>query len=324
MSKHAGDDSLPDHTPGPKNGPPDAYGKGTRRLAYVSIAISTLGLLFGQNVVGRAIEQHPHWLPANVNGWEGSIAMLNVLLAAFVLWDPKTRKAIKDADTASTPPSIRNSFRKLMLGWRLLWLVRLLLYSWIGVNCFGLHHGIGSTWTWYVSDAFHLLVGFFYYFLFFVLDPPSMTTESTPDSGIVFRRGITTVALLGCVVFVASVLVASHQSTPPPQEGITDIFANKLIATYTGIGMAFFIGRLDSHYLRMPRVVLAPMYLYVIVQPLWGRIEGTDLSTPNADRIVIFGLVLILKFVFFYSIAKWIRGGKFLHYLIKIEGDRDK
>ncbi|MGA9768356.1 MAG: hypothetical protein WBV94_04895 [Blastocatellia bacterium] len=327
MSKQADNDPSPDNTPNVKNGSSNAYDKGARQLAYISIFISIMVFLFGDDVLGRAVERiNVHWpwfIRHKINGLEGGIAILNVLLAAFVLWDPKTRQAIKYADNASTPPSTKNSFRKLMLGWRLLWLVRMLLYSWLGANCFGLHNYIEPQWTWYIADVLHLLVGFFYYFLFFVLDPPSVTTESTPDSAIVFRRSVITVLVFGCIVFIASVLVSWYHS-PPPEGGITDIFVHKLIPTYTGIGMAFFIGRLDSHYLRIPRVILAPLYLYVIVQPLWGRVEGTDISIVKPERAAILVLVLILKFVFFYSIARWIRKGSFLHYLIKIEGDRNK
>jgi hypothetical protein len=298
---------------------------GAKQLAYASLIISIMVLLFGDDIVGRTINrinEHWPWFLTSINGLEGSIAILNVLLAAFVLWDPKTRQAIKAADNVSTLPSTKNSFRKLMLGWRLLWLVRMLLYLWLGANWFGLHNFINLKLTWYIADALHLLVGFFYYFLFFVLDPPSVATELKPDSAIVFRRSVITMLLLGCLVFIASVLVSWSHS--PSKAGVTDIVVYKIIPTYTGIGMAFFIGRLDSHYLRMPRVILAPMYLYVIIQPLWGRIEATEIPNVNPERVVILSLALMLKFVFFYSVAKWIRNGSFLQYLIKIEGDPNK
>lgn len=326
MSMPADNDSAPENTPTSKSGLSNTYDKGARQLAYIAIIISALVFLFGDGIVGEAvdyIEKYWPWFLESVNGLEGTIAILNVLLAAFVLWDPKTRRAIKLADDASTPPSTKESFRKLMLGWRFLWLARMLLYIWLGSHWFGLHNFVHVQVTWSVASALHLLVGFFHYFLFFVLDPPSIASKARPDSAVVFRRSILTMIILGSVVYTASLLITLYHSTLS-EWGITSILAHRLIPTYAGIGMAFVIGRLDSHYLRIPRVLLAPLYLYVIVQPLWSRVAGTDFRVVNTDRAVIFCLVLILKFVFFYSIVKWIRNGGFLKYLIKIEGDRNK
>lgn len=326
MSKQADNDSPPANTPNSNSSPPNGYDKGTRQLANGSLIISMLALLFGDGVVIQIVAyiQKDSWFLTSVNGLEGSIAILNVLLAAFVLWDPKTRQAIKFADDASTPLSTHESFRKLMLGWRLLWLARMLLYIWLGANWFGLHKIVGTQLAWHIAAALHLLVGFFHYFLFFVLDPPSIATESRPDSAIVFRRSIITMLAVGCVVYIASVLIDVYRSTLS-EWGITSILAHRLVPTYAGIGMAFLIGRLDSHYLRIPRVLLAPLYLYVIVQPLWSRFAGTHFGgPPNTERAAIFVLVLILKFIFFYSVVKWIRNGGFLQYLIKIQGDRNK
>ncbi|MDQ3848449.1 MAG: hypothetical protein M3261_05790, partial [Thermoproteota archaeon] len=315
------------NTPTSNSSLSNAYDKGARQLAYLSLIISMLVFLFGDGIVGKIhdyIREHWSQFPESINSLEGSIAILNVLLAAFALWDPKTRQAIKLADNTSIPSSTKDSFRKLMLGWRLLWLSRMLLYIWFGILWFGLHTFFTNTQVpWYIASALHLLVGFFHYFLFFVLDPPSIATESRPDSAIVFRRGIITMMVLGCVVYIASVLITSYR--PILSEwGVTSILSHRLIPTYAGIGMAFLIGRLDSHYLRIPRILLAPLYLYVIVQPLWGNIAESNFGVFNRGRAAIFVLVLILKFVFFYSVVKWIRNGGFLQYLIKIEGDRNK
>lgn len=326
MSKQAANDSPPDNIPNLEGTPSNAHDKGARRLAYISIFISLMVLLVGDDIVGRTVKyinEHWPWFPNSINGLECSIAILNILLAAFVLWDPQTRQAIKHANNASTPTTTKNSFRKLMMGWYLLWLGHILFYIWLGANWFGLHNFIDSELTWYIADALHMLIGFCYYYLFFVLDPPSVTTESKPNSAIIFRRSVITVLAFGCIVFIASVLVDWYHSTAVGVK-ITDIVVHKLIPTYTAIGLAFFIGRLDSHYLRIPRVILAPLYLYVLVQLLWSRVEATNIPNINSERVAILGLALILKFVFFYSIAKWIRNGGFLQYLIKIEGDQNK
>lgn len=326
MSKQTDNDSPSGNTPNSHSSLSNAYDQGARQIAYVSLIISMLVLLFGDGIIRQIYSYIQNQWPLftkSINSLEGSIAILNVLLAAFAIWDPKTRQAIKLADDASTPPSTKDSFRKLMLGWRLLWLARMLLYTWLGINWFGLHNVIDAQVTWHIASALHLLVGFFHYFLFFVLDPPSIASESRPNSAIVFRRGIITMLALGCVVYIISLLITLYR--PILSEwGVTSILAHRLIPTYAGIGMAFLIGRLDSHYLRIPRVLLAPLYLYVIVQPLWGNIAETQFGDFNPGRATIFALVLILKFVFFYSVVKWIRNRGFLQYLIKIEGDRNK
>jgi len=92
----------------------------------------------------------------------------------------------------------------------------------------------------------------------------------------------------------------------------------KMVPAYIAVGMAFFIGRLDSHYLKLPRVILAPLYLYAIIQLFWSR-NTVGASDFDGERVAIFALALVLKFVVFLNLSKLIRDEQFRQYFVVAE-----
>jgi hypothetical protein len=82
--------------------------------------------------------------------------------------------------------------------------------------------------------------------------------------------------------------------------------------------MSFLFGRLDSHYLKLPRIILAPLYLYAIIQLFW---EHDTYASPafNPERIAIFSLALILKFVLFVNLSRLIRHPRLRQYFVEAD-----
>jgi hypothetical protein len=160
--------------------------------------------------------------------------------------------------------------------------------------------------------------GFLFYYLFFVLDQPSVKTNLEPKRANQFHRNKYTALILGIVAFLMSVVVNKLD----PNGAYAGTLGQRLIGAYTAIGMILFFGRLDSHYLKVPRVILAPLYLYGLIQLFWEHnisINNWGVERVALDQITIFSLALILKFVIFVTLSTWIRDGRFFQYIIEAE-----
>lgn len=282
--------------------------KATTIIASAALFISILGFLIGI----KFFEWVKGLLPNRPTLLEAFIALLNILLSAFVLMDMKFFRPIEYADN-DTPAS--RSFKQLLYGWRRLWIVWILLYTCLAVNWFGLlNNNDYKAWKGAVelgADVFNIINGFFFYYLFFVLDQPSVATEEEPKRAKEFHHNIYIALSLGIIV-----LIASRLTKLPYFPGAQGILGESLIGAYTAVGMVFFIGRLDSHYLRLRRVVLAPLYLYGIIQLYWGH---GNVGTPDPEQVTIFSLALILKLVIFLFLSEWIKDGRFYQYIVTAE-----
>lgn len=92
-----------------------------------------------------------------------------------------------------------------------------------------------------------------------------------------------------------------------------------MVASYVAVGMAFFFGTLDSHYLKVPRIILAPLYLYAVIQLFWDQNTFANNQTFLPERVTIFSMALILKFVIFLVLSKLIRHERFREYFVIAE-----
>lgn len=285
----------------------------SRIVACIALLISVLTFLFGDNIAGRIYISFQPKLPNNATIIEGIIAVLNVALAAFVLIDIWILRPIKIPLGNSLAMS---SFKQLIRGWALLWATWLLLYICLGAHWLKLISGEMSTLAWYVADGLNMINGFFFFYLFFVLDQPSVSTKSEPDRARAFHFNIFIAIASGVTALITSGVVSSYSPENEPNGGT---LVQKLVGAYTAMGMAFFFGRLDSHYLRVSRIVMAPLYLYVVIQLFWGRSIFAGNMTFNKDQVAVFGLALVLKFVIFLTLSTWIRDGRFIDYIVKAE-----
>ena len=270
----------------------------TRWVAYLGLSISVLTFVFGNGVALKLAKFFPSPQDSKTI-IEGIIGLLNIALASFVLIDSWFIRPVEISEDKS-PSAL--SFKQLLLGWRLLWLTWIPFYACLSARW--LYHISDDNAFWRIANALNMVNGFFFYYLFFVLDQPSVPTESEPDRAKMFRRNIRVTIVLGIVIFIVSTFVHGQ-----------GILAEKLSPAYIAVGMAFFFGRLDSHYLRAHRVLLAPLYLYAVIQLFWGR-ESAVNPAFDPERVAIFVLAFILKFAIFMTLSQWIRDGRFRKYFV--------
>lgn len=278
-------------------------------IAFVSFAL-LFGTAFVKNnllsLISTEMVQIPRIqlsIPKNTF-FEIIIALLNILLATFVLFDSRFIRPI-DYVADNSPTS--DSFKQLVFGWRMLWFGWILLYTTLAIGWLG----YDSWFLSLVSNVFNVMNGFFFYYLFFVLDTYSVKTESETKRDKGFKLNILITFFVGVLVLVLTTFVSWEFKS----DESNNFFVNNLIAAYTAVGMVFFFGRLDSHYLNISRIVLAPLYLYAVIQLFWVS-DIFNTKEPSANRIVIFTVALILKTVIFYLVSKEIREGVFYSYMI--------
>jgi hypothetical protein len=293
----------------------DTSYKYAKILSVFVIVFVFLSLLLGSKIVDEYFLKNLQ-IPSILNFipkktfFETIIAFLNIGFGVFVILDLKFFRPIVKLEDES--PSSQ-SFNQLLFGWQMLWIGWILLYTCLGLN-WSLLNGsqessLGRIVIKILSNFFNLWNGFFFYYLFFVLDTYSVKTENDKDRDKGFKRNCVTIIVIGLAILVATTIFTNF-----PVDKNNEFFVENLIAAYTAVGMTFFFGRLDSHYLNLSRIVLAPLYLYAVIQLFWdSKIFDTQEDNPN--RIVIFSVAFILKIVIFYLVSKEIREGVFDRYL---------
>ena len=66
---------------------------------------------------------------------------------------------------------------------------------------------------------------------------------------------------------------------------------------YDGLAIAFLVGRFDSHWMKVPRWMLAPLYGYALIQMIYvffiklARMAGVHLSGGAAVKVCLFLVV---------------------------------
>ncbi|HEY0375647.1 MAG TPA: hypothetical protein VGC87_01665 [Pyrinomonadaceae bacterium] len=284
--------------------------KTVRWISGCALLVSLLIFLYGIDIA-QELKGFYRQLQNNPTMIEGVIAVLNIVLAFYVLLDSRIFRPVSLSDENS-PAS--NSFRQLLLGWRLLWFTWILFYGCLAAQWLHLIGGVTSEILGHVSELLNMINGFFFYYLFFVLDQPSVPTAADPERANPFRRNCVFTFLLGIIIYDLSIFLLWNSSV-----GGGKALLPKLVPAYIAVGMAFFFGRLDSHYLKLPRIILAPLYLYAVIQLFWEHNTFANNKTFIPERVTIFSVALILKFVVFLTLSKLIRHERFRQYFVIAE-----
>lgn len=288
--------------------------KAVRWISVCALLASLLSFIYGTGIA-LGFEDLRRNNPTII---EGVIAVLNIALGFYVLIDLRTVRSSNLSDERS-PAS--NSFKQLLWGWQLLWLTWILFYGCLAAQWLHLVNGItlgilgsASRVLGHMSELLNLINGFFFYYLFFVLDQPSVPTAADPERANPFRRNCAVTFGIGIAIFGLSTYLLWGETI----EG-SKLLLPKLVPAYIAVGMTFFFGRLDSHYLKLPRIILAPLYLYAVIQLFWEYNTFADNKTFIPERITIFSIALILKFVVFLTLSKLIRHERFRRYFVVAE-----
>jgi hypothetical protein len=216
-------------------------------------------------------------------------------------------------------PLAENALAQFLRGWFWVWAAWAALYGWLAVVWLWPLYDSSRDWPWIAADFLNMLNGCVMFFLFLVLDLPSVnaTTKSPHEKSprdLKFRKNVKIVFAVGFLLFVVETIAIILWQRTPLRNSPT-VLLKTLVAAFTAVGMAFFIGRLDSHYLKAPRIILAPLYLYVILQVSWNNIANSEASPNDPTRTIILGLAFFFKFLLFWVVKTWLADGSIVGYL---------
>ena len=144
--------------------------------------------------------------------------------------------------------------------------------------------------------------GLIYFFLFFVLDRPTVATSQEPSRDARFKEAwLTVVSISAFAAFVAALARLGRV----PGESLAEI-ARHGSPVVVAIGMMYLFGRFDRATMGVRPLAVAPLWGYVALQATWARASGPqDLVSTG-----VFALAFGLKLYFLALQYAWAKDGR--------------
>jgi len=293
-------------------------------LSLCTLILVLLSFLFGPGVLIRlspSVVDRGQGTGNGIAHFEGFISIVNVVLACTVLIYTRWKRTEFLQANQPISPLAEKALAQFLRGWSGAWAAWAVLYCWLAFVWLWPLYSNHAVWPWIVADFLNMLNGCFMFFLFLVLDMPSIKAPmghikaaTALPRDLQFWKNVKIVYAIGFLLFVVETITIILLQRTSSMES-PDVLLKNLVAAFTAVGMAFFIGRLDSHYLKAPRIVLAPLYLYVILQLSWNNIAGSEASANDPTRTIILGLACLFKFLLFWIVRAWLADGSVVRYL---------
>lgn len=195
-------------------------------------------------------------------------------------------------------PIARKCLAQFIAGWRWAWVTWFALYCWLWVGAsVGGRPGI-------IADILNCLTAFPLFWCFFVLDKPSVAVPGDPERDASFRKAIGTIWGIGAGVAVLAVAGRLHLW------GLNE-FGLVFLGIYDGLAIAFLVGRLDSHWMNIPRWMLAPLYGYALIQMIYVFF----FALPPAWQVYTYLVALLFKVCLFLVVTHVLHAGNLRRYL---------
>ncbi len=195
-------------------------------------------------------------------------------------------------------PIARKCLAQFISGWRCAWALWLALYGWLWALT-----ALGRN-PYPVADILNCLTAFPLFWCFFVLDKPSVAAPGQPERNASFRRAVGVTWGIGVGVALLAVAGRMHVW------GLNE-FCLGFLGIYDGLAIAFLVGRFDSHWIRVPRWMLAPLYGYALIQMIYVFF----FSLPIEWQIYTYLVALLFKVCLFLVVTHLLHAGNLRVYL---------
>ena len=224
--------------------------------------------------------------------------LVHAAIAGLLLAVQSTPFLHPQASTERDHPIARKCLAQFIAGWRWAWVAWLALYAWLWMNA-----GAGGR-SDAVADILNCLTSFPLFWCFFVLDKPSVAVPGDPERNASFRKAIGTIWGIGAGVTVLAVAGRLHLW------GLNE-FGLVFMGIYDGLAIAFLVGRFDSHWMKVPRWMLAPLYGYALIQMIYVFF----FTLPPAWQIYTYLVALLFKVCLFLVVTHLLHAGNLRQYL---------
>ena len=266
------------------------------RLGYA--VITAIGSSFTAPPVSGAAPGSVPPVPSILHLVHAAIAALLLAIQFSPLLKPQ---AIAEREH----PIARKCLAQFIAGWRWAWVAWLALYGWLWI-----HAGSGPGPD-AIADILNCLTAFPLFWCFFVLDKPSVAVPGYPQRTASFRKAIGTVWGIGAGVALLAGAGRLHVA------GLNE-FGLVFLGIYVGLSIAFLVGRFDSHWMRVPRWMLAPLYGYALIQMIYVFF----FNLPPAWQVYTYLVALLFKICLFLVVTHLLHAGNLSRYLEAAEDGR--
>jgi hypothetical protein len=195
-------------------------------------------------------------------------------------------------------PIARKSLAQFIAGWRWAWAFWLMLYLWLWL------HASSGAQPDPIADILNCLTSFPLFWCFFVLDKPSIALPGYPERNAAFWRAVGTTWGIGVGVCLMAVAGRLHLW------GLNE-FGLVFLGLYDGLAIAFLVGRFDSHWMKVPRWMLVPLYGYALIQMIWVFF----FKLPAEWQIYSYLVALLFKVCLFLVVTHLLHAGNLRRYL---------
>ncbi len=261
------------------------------RLCYAVITAIGSSLVLPQGSLGEAAGVNPPPVPSILHLVHAAIAALLLAIQFTPFLKPQ---AIPQRDH----PIARKCLAQFIGGWRWAWVCWLALYAWLWTHA---SSGAGPD---AIADILNCLTSFPLFWCFFVLDKPSVALPREPDRNASFRKAVGTVWGIGAGVALLAAAGRLHLW------GLNE-FGLVFLGIYNGLAIAFLVGRFDSHWMKVPRWMLAPLYGYALIQMIYVFF----FKLPPAWQIYTYLVALLFKVCLFLVVTHLLHAGNLRRYL---------
>jgi hypothetical protein len=224
--------------------------------------------------------------------------LVHAAIAGLLLGIQYTGFLKPQAISAREHPIASRCLAQFISGWRWVWALWLALYSWLWALA-----ALGRN-PYPVADVLNCLTAFPLFWCFFVLDKPSVAAPGHPERNAAFRRAVGVTWGIGAGVALLAVAGRLHLW------GLNE-FCLGFMGIYDGLAIAFLVGRFDSHWIRVPRWMLAPLYGYALIQMIYVFFS----HLPAEWQIYTYLLALLFKICLFLVVTHLLHAGNLRIYL---------
>ena len=279
-------------------------------LAY--LAILALGF-FSSLYLSPVPPSNEEALPSRATiGVELALSAIQVILLPTLLFLIYFAEGTEEKIRTLAPGIVRQTMEQFRVGWVGFWISMCFLYLWLTLKWGFLLWAYDSEQiaqrfyqsSWIFSDLINLSGGFFLYYMFYILDTPSIAYPSIPARNRSFIRTLRVVIALGLALFAGAVAERLYS-------GAFFVFA---LSVFHAVGAAMFVSSLSSHVFRFHRWVLPLLFLYAAIQAGWPAISrlGPGHTTLGIGIVL---LALILKGILMWDVSYKIRKDDFAGYI---------
>jgi len=202
------------------------------------------------------------------------------------------------AISAREHPIAHKCLAQFITGWRWTWGLWFALYCWLWVLA-----TLGRN-PYPVADVLNTLTAFPLFWCFFVLDKPSVPAPGQPQRNAAFRKAVGTTWGIGGGVALLAVAGRLHLW------GLNE-FGLAFMGIYDGLAIAFLVGRFDSHWIKVPRWMLAPLYGYALIQMIYVFF----FNLPAEWQVYTYLVALLFKVCLFLVVTHLLHAGNLRVYL---------